>query len=50
MLQATLARMGVQHNTLADFLYIADNAFVNRPSPRLEVPRASNQQNISLRS
>jgi hypothetical protein len=34
--QATLARMGVQHNTLADFLYIADNAFVNRPSPRLE--------------
>ena len=35
--QATLARLGVQNNSLADYVYIADNVFMNRPSPRLEV-------------
>jgi hypothetical protein len=35
--QATLARMGVQNNTLADLVYIADNTFFNHPSPRLQV-------------
>ena len=36
-LQATLARLGVQNNSLADYVYIADNVFLNRPSPRLQV-------------
>jgi len=35
--QATLARLGIQNNTLADLVYIADKVFLNRPSPRLQV-------------
>ena len=36
-LQTTLARLGIQNNTLADLVYIADKVFLNRPSPRLQV-------------
>ncbi len=45
-LQPTLARLGVQNNTLADLVYIADKVFMNRPSPRLEVRCMSPCQNL----
>ena len=39
--QATLRRLGVQNSSLADYVYIADKAFMSRPSPRLAVRCAS---------